>query len=132
MINTLHIGKLIYSRLTENEELNQHLNNKVYPLVADNNVTFPYAVYQRNSVISTYYNKDGIVEDDCNFSIMIVCASYEESIELANLVRDIFTAKSIITDYLSIYNCRLSDAYEDYSSNSYIQRLNFTCKTTNN
>ena len=127
MVNSILIGKTIYKLLTESDELKKYVGNKIYPLIADDGVTFPFVIYYRTSISNTS-NKDGYFEDEVSFTILTVSNKYIESLEIANIIRAIFEKKKLGTD---IYSCRLDDVDEDYRDNAYIQQLYFSCKMTN-
>lgn len=127
MVNSILIGKTIYQLLTNSDELKSYVGNKIYPLIADDGVTFPFVIFYRN-YIHNLECKDGFFEDEVSFSITAVSNSYIESLELANIIRKIFEKKNL-TD--TIYNCRVDDVEEDYQNNAYIQQLDFTCKVCN-
>lgn len=127
MTDSILIGKHIYKLLSENEELKGHINDKVFPIIAEDGTTFPFVIYERNSIKGNYC-KDGLIEDEVSFGIMVVSLSYLESIEIAQIIRKIFDKNKLLGD---IYNCRLETINEDYRDNAYIQQLNFNCKIRN-
>lgn len=124
MVNSILIGKTIYKLLNSSEELKQYVGEKIFPLVADNDVTFPFIVYFRDGIFSNGC-KDGYYEDTVNFSIVTVSNSYIESIEIANIIRKIFE-KRRLTEEISY--CVLDNIDEDFIENSYVQSLRFSCK----
>lgn len=127
MVNSILIGKTIYKLLTDSDELKNYVDNKIYPLIADDGVTFPFIIYYRTSIRNTVC-KDGYYEDEVSFSIIAVSNSYIQSLEIANIIRNIFEKKKL-TD--TIYNCTVEDIDEDYRDNAYVQQLDFNCKITN-
>lgn len=128
MVNSILIGKTIYKLLTSSDELKKYVKNKIYPLVADDGVTFPFVIYYRTK-INNLSNKDGYFEDEVGFTIITVSKSYIESLEIANIIRSIFEKKKLTED---IYNCTVEDIDEDYRENAYIQQIYFNCKMENN
>ena len=76
MIDSLNIGKYIYSVLKETDV-------EVYPLVADNDAKFPFIVYKRNNLVSNGC-KDGYYEDVVSYEVVIVTDTYYKGIEIAN------------------------------------------------
>jgi len=68
MIDTLNIGKYIYSAL-------KFTNVDVYPLIADNDAKFPFIIYKRNSMVSSGC-KDGYYEDEVSFEVNIITDTY--------------------------------------------------------
>ena len=127
MVNSILIGKTIFKLLSNSAELKKYVDKKIYPLIADDGVTYPFIIYYRTS-IRNIVCKDGYYEDEVGFSILVVSNSYIESLEIANIVRSIFE-KNKLTD--TIYNCKVEDIDEDYNNNAYIQEIDFTCKVTN-
>ena len=127
MVDSILIGKTIFKLLSASAELKKYVDKKIYPLIADDGVTYPFIIYYRTS-IRNIVCKDGYYEDEVGFSILVVSNSYIESLEIANIVRSIFE-KNKLTD--TIYNCKVEDIDEDYNNNAYIQEIDFTCKVTN-
>jgi hypothetical protein len=82
MINTLNIGKYVFSILNNSKDI----KCKVYPLIADNDAKFPFIVYRRMNLIS-YTTKDGLQEDDVTVEIIVVSDKYSDSIEIATTIR---------------------------------------------
>lgn len=126
MVNSILIGKTIYKLLTDSDELKDYVGNKIYPLIADDGVTFPFIIYYRTSIRNTVC-KDGYYEDEVSFSIIAVSNSYIQSLEIANIIRSIFEKKKLSD---TIYNCTVEDIDEDYRDNAYVQQLDFNCKIT--
>lgn len=126
MVNSILIGKTISKLLLESKEIKKYVNNKIYPLVADNKVTYPFIIYYRNNISSSGC-KDGYYEDTVTFSIITVSNSYIDSIEIANLVREIFEKRRLTEE---ITDCMLESIDEDFIENAYVQTLNFYCKMT--
>lgn len=124
MVNSILIGKTIYKLLTESDELKEYVGNKIYPLVADENVSFPFVIYYRTN-IKNLTNKDGYYEDEVSFSVIVVSNKYLESLEIANIIRSIFEKRQLTED---IYNVTVEDIDEDFRENAYIQQLYFNCK----
>ena len=123
MINTLNIGKYIYSALNDSEEI----TCKVYPLIADNDAKYPFIVYRRINLVSNS-SKDGIYEDSTIVEIVIVSDKYSVGVDIATEVRNLLEKQSVIYDDLEINDTTLSLAAEEYSNNAYVQRLQFTFK----
>ncbi|WP_019539802.1 DUF3168 domain-containing protein [Proteiniphilum acetatigenes] len=55
----IQIGKTIYNLLSSDTDVTDVVDDKIYPLVADINTTFPFIVYRKNSY-NPDYTKDGI------------------------------------------------------------------------
>ena len=126
MVDSILIGKTIYNLLNSSDELKKYVDNKIYPLVADEGVTFPFVVFYRTQIRNVVC-KDGFYEDEVGFSVIAVSNKYLESLEIANIIRSIFEKKKLTE---TIYNCTVEDIDEDYKENAYIQQIYFNCKIT--
>lgn len=116
----ISVLKSIYKLLVANEDLVAIVDNKMFPLIANENTTFPFIVYQRDSIY-TEYTKDGKYCDNINISINIAATTYNQSIEIAELVRTAIEGKRID----NINTIRLISMNEDYLEDTYIQNLQF-------
>lgn len=123
MINTLNIGKYIYSTLNGSDSI----SCRVYPLVADNDAEYPFIVYKRTNLVSDS-TKDGLTEDDITVEIVVVSDSYSVGLDIATNVRNLLEREPVIFDDLSINDTTLIFATEEYSNNSYVQRMQFNFK----
>ena len=71
MIDSLKVGKIVYSKI------GSLVSNRCYPLIAENGTTYPFIVYQRDSLDSMFC-KDGVYEDEVNVSVKVVTDTYNE------------------------------------------------------
>lgn len=122
MINSLNIGKVIYDKL-------HSITNNIYPLVAENGTNYPFIIYTRDTLNSTYC-KDGCYEDSVGVSIKIATATYYGGVDIAQQVREKLTFNGYKTDGMELYS-QLDNASEDYVDNTYLQILNFTITINN-
>lgn len=121
MLNTLNIGKYIFSRLSGN------ITCRSYPLVADNNAKYPFIVYRRQNLQSSR-TKDGICEDVVTVEIIVVSNTYEASIDIAQQVRRLLERQSVAFDDIEINDGTITMATEEYNDNAYVQRMQFQFK----
>ena len=124
MIDSLNLGKYIYSSLKE-------VTNNVYPLVADNNVKFPFLVYRRANLVSQS-NKDGYVEDTVVMEIVAVSDTYKNSIDLISKVRQQLEHQEKEFDDLVINDAYITMATEEYSNNAFVQKIQITFNVNKN
>lgn len=121
-MSALSITKHIYNLLTNNEQLTQYVGRNIYPLVAEDNATFPFIIVRRNT-ISPQYHKMGNAQDLATFTIAVVATSYQHSIEVAEEVRK--TLENHKGQPITLI--RLQDVNEAFMDDAYIQELNFEC-----
>ena len=118
----LKVGKSINYLLT-NSEVNTIVNGKIFPIIADQGTSFPFITYRRAGSGDSF-SKDSIYEDFTTVELVIASASYEESVELAQLCREELEKRR----YSNIKEIKLVDASELYEGEVFIQNLLFTIK----
>lgn len=128
MINTLDIGKYIYSTLTD---ASSGITCKCTPLVADNDTKYPFIVYRRMNLVSSTC-KDGVYEDEVVMEIIVVSNKYSETIDVATKIRKRLERQRFIYDNLEINDGNIIMATEEFTSNAYVQRMQFQFKVKNN
>ena len=119
-MNSLKVGKEIYSHLKENKSLTDIVGNKIYPIIVEKDTNYPFIVYKRSNVVPEY-TKDYHFKDFVIVDIICVSNHYVESVEIATLVRESLEDKK----YGDIVSIRLESADEDFVDDAYIQTLTF-------
>ena len=119
-MQSLKVGKEIYSHLKENKSLTDIVGNKIYPIIVEKDTNYPFIVYKRSNVIPEY-TKDYHFKDFVIVDIICVSNHYVESVEIATLVRESLEDKK----YGDIVSIRLESADEDFIDDAYIQTLTF-------
>ena len=124
-MQSLEIGKVIYTVLSADSRLTTLVGNKIFPLIVNNGTTYPFIVYRRYNITANY-TKDFHLSDEVLIDINCVSQSYEEGLKIAGIVRDILEDKRF-TDK-GIQSIKLESADEDWIDDAYIQTLGFTIK----
>lgn len=125
MINTLNIGKYIYTTLQQSEDI----TCKVYPLVADNDAKYPFIIYKRVNLLSSDV-KDGIIEDDVTIEIVVVSDKYSVGVDIATKVRELLEKEHVTFQEMEIDDCKIVLATEEFN-NAFVQRMQFNFKVNN-
>lgn len=126
MDNSILVGKHIRNILVGDETLSQYLQSgQITALVANENTTFPFIVFSRTGLTPSY-TKDGLLESNITFEIVCVSTDYVESLEIANIVRNLLECKSYTDEEIYIKQIILSAVNEDYMYDAYVQRLTFS------
>lgn len=130
MIQSILVAKLVYNFLKSNTELNNYIEGRVFPIVAELGTEFPYVAYSRTYITPTY-TKDFHTEDSVGVEIVVASQDYLESLEIANIIRKQFECKRLgLDNEITISQSNLlgvTEAYDD-QANAYIQRLSFDFK----
>ena len=122
-MTSIEIGKKVYQILKINDELVNIVGDKIYPLVAESDTSYPFVVFKRTG-ITPEYSKDWLTME--SVSVEIVCASdkYFQSVDMANLIREEM-------DGLrggEILETKVDYITEDFIDDAYIQRIGFNFK----
>lgn len=112
------VGKELVNILQGSSAVTNALGNKIFPLVAVPNTTFPFMVYKR-SYYTPENNKD--YEGEKVGVEMIICATrYEDGVDIADKVATaVHHARTDLIDDVNITNIK-----EDYIEDTYTQQIN--------
>ena len=122
---SLQVGKVIFDILSNDPQVTQRVNSKIFPLVAENNTTFPFIVYKRTG-IEPQTSKDRMIHrEETNVDVIIISDTYNDSIEVADLVKTALTGKNGIFSGISVKDIEFIDASEDFQDETFIQNLTF-------
>lgn len=116
-------NKHIYNLLINDEKLNELVDRKIYPLVAEDSVTYPFVIFTKESVFANY-TKDLLTYDTVNFSVAIAAVNYFQTVQIAERVRQIL--ENYRDNYF--YNILLDNVTEDFVEDTYLQQLQFSAK----
>ena len=131
MINTILIGELIYNTLDNSSELSSYVGERIWPLVAPytkpEDVIYPFIVYSKTNISSYTLDKDGWYNDTVDFQIVVESEKYLESIEIANLIRQLFEDQRVIDEGLNIIldEVKMTNISENFTDDTFIQTLFF-------
>lgn len=123
MVNSILIGKKIFSILSKDTELKEAVNGQIYPLLANKSTTYPFIVYSRDTIYPSY-SKDGNYQDEVGITVIVVSNDYEESVEIANKVRSDLELLTYEDDDIYIADTHLTGVSENTSDDAYVQRIN--------
>lgn len=130
METSINIGKVIKDILYQDETLNNLVKNQVFPLIAEENTTFPFIVYRRNSIRKAS-TKDYVNDEIASVDVVIATDKYAQSVEIAERVRFILERGEYEGENFSVDNITLSNASEQYMQNTCIQTLTFDIEINN-
>ena len=130
METSLNIGKVIKEILYRDETLNNLVKNQVFPLIAEENTTFPFIVYRRNSIRKSS-TKDYVNDEIASVDVVIATDKYAQSVEIAERVRFVLERGEYDGENFSVDNITLANASEQYIQNTYIQTLTFDIEINN-
>lgn len=124
MTNSFNIGKVICNILLNDDKVTEKVDNKIYPLIADETTTFPFIIYQRSG-FTPQNNKDH-TDENVTVDIVVAAETYAESIEIAIKVREALEHKNGTFSDIEINDIVIDDATEDYEENTFLQHITIT------
>lgn len=99
--------------------LSNTLQDKVFPLIADEGTEFPFIIYRRSNY--TPQNNKDYIGEMIDVELVILSPKYSESISIANEVAELFTNyQDNELDEIQLLNC-----FETYNDYTFVQQLNF-------
>lgn len=126
MDNSILAGKYLRTIMISNTELMKLIDaNKIFPLLANADTTFPFITYTRNNLIPEY-TKDMLSGNKAMFTILVVSDNYTQSLDIANAVRHSLEGYKYTDQNIKIYPIRLDSITEDTYDDAYIQRMTFS------
>ena len=126
MIKSILLTKYIRKFLIDNTELQKLVKpTSIFPLIANQNTSFPYIVIQRTG-IHCNYSKAGLIDDNATVEIIAVSNDYSQSIDIAELIRETMDAKRFRSDEIWIDDIHIETIQEEFIENAYLQRLTFS------
>lgn len=129
MIDTLNIGSFIYDTIKADKQLTDILgiSTNVFPIVAEDGTDYPFVTYRRTGLVSNSC-KDGYYEDIVRVEIKAICATYIQSVQVINRIRELFECQHIEYENMTIEDTSIENASENYEYNAFTQTINLVFK----
>ena len=120
---SISVNKKIYQLLINDDKLNELVGKKIYPLIAEESVTYPFIIFTKESA-NGVYTKDLLTFDSCTISVAVAAVNYFQTVQIAERVRQIL--ENHRDEYF--YNIFLDNVTEDFVEDTYLQQLQFSAK----
>lgn len=120
-------NKYIYNLLINDTKLKELVGDKIYPLVAEESVTYPFVIFTKEDV-NGVYSKDLLVYDSISISVAVAATNYFQTVEVAERVRAILENRR--DNYF--YNILLESVTEEFIDDAFVQNLQFSAKIQSN
>lgn len=129
MIDTLNIGSFIYDKINADKQLTEKLgiSNNIFPIVAEDGTNYPFITYRRTGLTSNS-SKDGYYEDIVRVEIKAICATYIQSVQVINRIRELFECQHFEYENMTIEDASIENASENYEYNAFTQTINLVFK----
>ena len=120
MESSISVIKHIFRILSSDKTLNEMVGNKIFPIIAENDITFPFILVTRTSITPITF-KTGVAVDKVTFQVVIEDVDYFRTVNIAERVRELL--ELIHSDYFK--RIEFSNCYEDFLNDTYRQILQF-------
>lgn len=122
MINTIDIAAFVYDRLSQVEDL------EVYPVVAEQKTTIPFAIYWREGM-EYRKTKDGIYEAYITYGVHIYTQTYKQgALWCQSAIEKLRPSGTAGTQKVTDFE--LEDCSEAWTDDIYIQRITFSYRVS--
>lgn len=125
----IQIGKAVYQILSNDTKVKEMVGNNIYPLVANQGTTYPFIIYRRTGIEPVTSKDRFICSEVTSVDVIVASDRYDESIEVAELVKDALSGKNGIYSDIKVIDINMISADEDYIEDTFIQNLTFNIKT---
>lgn len=125
----IQIGKAVYQLLSSDTEVTEKVENRIYPLIADQGTIYPFIIYKRTGIEPITSKDRFICSEITSVDVVVASDRYDESIEVAELVKDALIGKNGIYSGIKVVDIDMISADEDYIEDTFIQNLTFNIKT---
>lgn len=104
----------VRSTLLGSAALAKIIDKKIYYVAAIMGVTKPYITCTRTAIVAQY-TKDGWMQDDVIVAVDIVAESYEQAVEVAEIVREVLEDSAGNYNDFRVVECEMTRSSEGYS-----------------
>lgn len=99
----------------------------VYPCISPVEATLPYIVYFRTGLETASHKPQGVA-DTCEIAVRCYAAEYDESVAMAEDVRESIEGMQGTTEGLRLRCAELKTSTECWADDAYCQQLSFILK----
>lgn len=132
---SLSIGRHVSAKLKQNEELTAIVGTRIFPVIMPQGTAFPFVEFETQTG-NPEYTKDGVAGDYHTIVVNCVAKSYEQSLDMAEAVREALELEVDEYDTFKVTDCRFDGCEDDYipELDAFCATLTFSAETadTNN
>lgn len=121
MESSISVIKHIFRILSSDNTLNEMVGNKIFPIIAENDITFPFILVTRTSITPITF-KTGVAVDKVTFQVVIEDVDYFRTVNIAERVRELLELRH--SEYFK--RIEFTNCYEDFMNDAYKQTLQFS------
>ena len=126
---SLSIGAHLYTKLSDSTELAKLISDKIYAISTKTEISFPFVIYRRNSLVPEYTKDRYGTGDTVSVEVAVASDNYLNSVTIAEEVRKALENKRGQYDNFNVIDAKLISANEAFIEDTFIQSLVFSFKT---
>ena len=126
---SLSIGAHVYKKLSDSTELAKLISDKIYAISTKTEISFPFVIYRRNSLVPEYTKDRYGTGDTVSVEVAVASDNYLNSVTIAEEVRKALENKRGQYDNFNGLDAQLISATEEFIEDTFIQSLVFSVKT---
>ena len=124
---SISAGDIVYSVLSADTAITSRVT-KIYPVVEPVEAICPYIVYRRTGMSANPQKAGQPGADTIEIVVGVYAQQYEDSVDIAELVRSALDYKVHEISGLRMRGCYLSGSSEEIEGDAFVQNLIFTIK----
>ena len=124
-----YFGPHVYKKLSDSTELAKLISDKIYAISTKTEISFPFVIYRRNSLVPEYTKDRYGTGDTVSVEVAVASDNYLNSVTIAEEVRKALENKRGQYDNFNVIDAKLISANEDFIEDTFIQSLVFSFKT---
>ena len=111
---SLSIGAHVYKKLSDSTELAKLISDKIYAISTKTEISFPFVIYRRNSLVPEYTKDRYGTGDTVSVEVAVASDNYLNSVTIAEEVRKALENKRGQYDNFNVIDAKLISANEDF------------------
>jgi hypothetical protein len=126
---SLSIGVHILQKLSASQELHGVVGDKIFPIAATHETTFPFIIYKRGSLTPGYTKDQYATGDNATAEVIVASDKYADSVKVIELVRSALENQGGEYDEFTVIDAKIISADEDFIEDTFVQRITFSFET---
>lgn len=124
---SLSAGDIIYRILKDDSDIDGMVT-AIYPVVEPVEAVCPYIAYRRTDLDANPQKAGQPGADTVQIAVNCYALDYEDSVDLAEMVREALDYRTYLLGDLRMRSCYLSSSSENIQGDAFVQELIFTIK----
>ena len=116
-------------RLSNSKELHAMVGEKIFPIAATHETTFPFIIYKRGSLTPGYTKDRYATGDNTTAEVIVASDKYADSVKAIELVRSALENQGGEYDEFTVIDAKVISSDEDFIEETFVQRITLSFET---